>query len=59
MGSPTRIAINRSYQETMNRLLSLAFIVTLPLIPLSLVMVDYKLDKVIISLAQLTLSGDN
>ena len=46
MGSPTRIAINRSYQETMNRLLTLALIVTLPLIPLSLSMVDYKLDKV-------------
>ncbi|KAJ5929269.1 hypothetical protein N7454_007117 [Penicillium verhagenii] len=45
MGSPTRIAINRAYQETMNRLLTLAIIVTLPLIPLSLVMVDYKLDK--------------
>ncbi|KAJ5102738.1 hypothetical protein N7532_003267 [Penicillium argentinense] len=46
MGSPTRIAINRSYQETMNRLLTLALIVTLPLIPLSLVMENYKLDKV-------------
>lgn len=45
-GSPTRIAINRAYQETMTRLLTLAVIVTLPLIPLSLVMVDYKLDKV-------------
>lgn len=46
MGSPTRIAINRAYQETMNRLLILALVVTLPLIPLSLVMVDYRLDKV-------------
>ncbi|KAJ6008025.1 hypothetical protein N7540_012001 [Penicillium herquei] len=45
MGSPTRIAINRAYQETMNRLLTFAVIVTLPLIPLSLIMVDYKLDK--------------
>lgn len=45
-GTPTRIAINRAYQETMNRLLALALIATLPLIPLSLVMVDYKLDKV-------------
>ncbi|KAI2768350.1 hypothetical protein DTO012A8_6451 [Penicillium roqueforti] len=45
MGSPTRIAINRAYQETMNRLLTLAVIATLPLIPLSLLMVDYKLDK--------------
>lgn len=46
IGTPTRIAINRAYQETMNRLLTLALLVTLPLIPLSLVMVDYKLDKV-------------
>lgn len=46
MGSPTRIAINRAYQETMNRLLTLAVIATLPLIPLSLLMVNYKLDKV-------------
>ncbi|CAI7646883.1 unnamed protein product [Penicillium pancosmium] len=45
VGSPTRIAINRSYQETMNRLLTLAIIATLPLIPLSLVMENYKLDK--------------
>ncbi|KAJ6089593.1 hypothetical protein N7467_004809 [Penicillium canescens] len=45
MGSPTRIAINRAYQETMNRLLTLAIIATLPLIPLSLMMVNYKLDK--------------
>lgn len=46
VGSPTRIAINRSYQETMNKLLTLAIIATLPLIPLSLVMENYKLDKV-------------
>lgn len=46
MGSPTRLGINRAYQETMNRLLTFAIVVTLPLIPLSLLMVDYKLDKV-------------
>lgn len=45
-GSPTRDAINRSYQETMNKLLALALLVTLPLIPLSLMMENYKLDKV-------------
>ncbi|KAJ5873434.1 Siderophore iron transporter mirC [Penicillium subrubescens] len=44
-GSPTRDAINRSYQETMNRLLILALLVTLPLVPLSLIMENYKLDK--------------
>ncbi|GMF67282.1 unnamed protein product [Aspergillus oryzae] len=46
MGSPVRVAINRSYQETMNKLLVLALIVTIPLIPLSLLMKNYRLDKV-------------
>ncbi|KAF9883200.1 hypothetical protein FE257_003857 [Aspergillus nanangensis] len=46
MGSPARIAINRAYQETMNKLLVLALIVTIPLIPLSLTMRNYKLDEV-------------
>ncbi|PWY92915.1 siderochrome-iron transporter [Aspergillus heteromorphus CBS 117.55] len=46
MGSPARVAINRAYQETMNKLLVLAFIVTIPLIPLSLLMTNYQLDKV-------------
>ncbi|KAL4917493.1 siderophore iron transporter mirC [Aspergillus aurantiobrunneus] len=45
MGTPVRAAINRSYQETMNKLLVLAIIVTLPLIPLSLLMSNYRLDK--------------
>lgn len=45
-GSPTRIAINRAYQETMNKLLVLAVIASIPLIPLSLLMVNYRLDKV-------------
>ncbi|KAL2000902.1 hypothetical protein VTN02DRAFT_2471 [Thermoascus thermophilus] len=45
MGSPTRIAINRAYQETMNNLLTLALVVSIPLIPLSLLMKNYKLDK--------------
>ncbi|KAL4800018.1 major facilitator superfamily domain-containing protein [Aspergillus venezuelensis] len=45
MGSPARIAINRSYQETMDKLLVLAVLATLPLIPLSLLMSNYKLDK--------------
>lgn len=39
-GSPTRIAINRAYQETMNKLLVLAVIASIPLIPLSLLMVN-------------------
>ncbi|KAL2814073.1 siderophore iron transporter mirC [Aspergillus cavernicola] len=45
MGTPVRAAINRSYQETMNKLLILAIIATLPLIPLSLLMSNYRLDK--------------
>lgn len=45
-GSPTRTAINQAYQETMNRLLVLALIATIPLIPLSLLMANYRLDKV-------------
>ncbi|KKA25263.1 Siderochrome-iron transporter MirC [Rasamsonia emersonii CBS 393.64] len=45
MGSPTRIAINRAYQETMNNLLCLALLVSLPIIPLSLLMSNYELDK--------------
>ncbi|KAL4806433.1 siderophore iron transporter mirC [Aspergillus unguis] len=45
MGTPVRAAINRSYQETMNRLLVLALLATLPLIPLSLLMSNYRLDK--------------
>ncbi|KAL4754458.1 siderophore iron transporter mirC [Aspergillus terricola var. indicus] len=45
MGTPVRSAINRSYQETMDKLLVLALLATLPLIPLSLLMSNYKLDK--------------
>ncbi|RAL12135.1 siderochrome-iron transporter MirC [Aspergillus homomorphus CBS 101889] len=45
MGSPARVAINRAYQETMNKLLVLALIATIPLIPLSLLMSNYRLDK--------------
>ncbi|KAL3497032.1 siderophore iron transporter mirC [Aspergillus germanicus] len=45
MGSPVRAAINRSYQETMNKLLVLALVATVPLIPLSLLMSNYRLDK--------------
>jgi hypothetical protein len=46
VGSATRIAIDRAYQETMNNLLGLALLVSLPLIPLSLMMSNYELDKV-------------
>lgn len=44
-GSPTRIAINRAYQETMTKILWVAVLVCIPLIPLSLLMQNYKLDE--------------
>ncbi|SMQ48852.1 unnamed protein product [Zymoseptoria tritici ST99CH_3D7] len=46
MGSPTRIAINRAYQETMTKILSVAVCVALPCVILSLMMTDYKLDEI-------------
>lgn len=46
MGSPTRDAIIRSYEETMQILLTIALCVCIPLIPLSLLMKNYELDKV-------------
>ena len=46
MGSPTRIAINRAYEETLGRVLLNTVCVTIPLIPLSLLMKNYRLDKV-------------
>lgn len=46
MGSPERIAINRAYQETMDILLIIAVCVAAPLIPLSLLMKNYRLDRV-------------
>lgn len=45
-GTPTRIAINRAYQETMTRILIVGICVAAPLIPLSLMMRNYKLDQV-------------
>jgi hypothetical protein len=45
-GTPERIAINRAYQETMNTLLIVAVCVAAPLIPLSLLMKNYKLHLV-------------
>ena len=45
-GSPERVAINLAYQETMNILLIISVCLAIPLIPLSLVMRNYKLDEV-------------
>lgn len=46
MGSPERMAINRAYQETMYILLVVATCIAIPLIPLTLLMRNYKLDQV-------------
>lgn len=46
MGSPTRDAINRAYQETMAVTLTVAVCAALPVVILSLLMKDYKLDEI-------------
>lgn len=46
IGGPERIAINRSYQETMNILLIIAVCLSVPLLPLSMVMRNYRLSQV-------------
>lgn len=46
MGSPERLAINQAYQETMNTLLIISVCLAVPLIPLSLLLRNYKLDEV-------------
>lgn len=46
MGSPERIAINRAYEETMHTLLIIAVCVCVPLVPLAVLMKNYKLDQV-------------
>ncbi|KAL8695057.1 MAG: hypothetical protein Q9218_000425 [Villophora microphyllina] len=45
VGGPERMAIDRSYQETMNILLIIAVCLAIPLLPLSLLMRNYKLDQ--------------
>ena len=44
--SPEKLAIDRSYQETMDILLIIAACLAAPLIPLSLLMRNYKLDTI-------------
>jgi hypothetical protein len=46
VGGPERTAINRAYQETMDKLLLVAVCVCIPLIPLSLSMQNYNLSEV-------------
>ncbi|KAI4182065.1 MAG: hypothetical protein L6R41_006231 [Letrouitia leprolyta] len=45
IGGPERIAINRSYQETMNILLIIAVCLSVSLLPLSMVMRNYELGQ--------------
>lgn len=45
MGSPTRDAINRAYQETTTKILIVAACVAVPVILLSFLMENYKLDE--------------
>ncbi|KAL1621488.1 hypothetical protein SLS54_005509 [Diplodia seriata] len=46
MGTPERMAVNRAYQESMHTLLLVAVVASAPLVPLSLMMANYSLDKV-------------
>ncbi|KAJ4291105.1 hypothetical protein N0V90_010303 [Kalmusia sp. IMI 367209] len=45
VGSPVRIAINRAYQETMRLLLIGALVAAAPIVPLTFVLRNYKLDE--------------
>jgi hypothetical protein len=46
VGSPERSAINRAYQETVDKLLLVAACACIPLVPLSLMMQNYNLSQV-------------
>ncbi|KAF2101030.1 putative siderophore-dependent iron transporter [Rhizodiscina lignyota] len=58
MGSPERAAINRAYQETMHILLIIAVCVAAPLIPLSLLMKNYRLDQMNQKVKGVVIGGD-
>ncbi|TID15356.1 cell division control protein 42 [Venturia nashicola] len=58
MGSPERDAINRAYQETMKIILTVAVCIAAPLIPLSLCMGNYKLDKMTQGVKGKVIGGD-
>lgn len=45
VGTPERMAIDRAYQETMRVLLIIAICVVVPLLPLTLLMRNYRLDS--------------
>lgn len=46
MGTPERTAITRAYDETMKTLLIIAVCVCLPMLPMALLMRNFKLDQV-------------
>lgn len=46
MGTPERIAIVRAYDETMKMLLIIAVCVCIPMLPMGLLMKNYKLNEV-------------
>ena len=58
LASPERIAIDRAYQETMNILLMISICLAIPLIPLSLIMKNYRLDQVSLNLLITTIGAD-
>lgn len=58
MGDPTRQAINRAYQETMSRILLVAVCVAVPVVLLSVLMKDYKLDEIDQHVKGLVIGGE-
>jgi hypothetical protein len=46
-GSPSRIAINRAYQETMRLLLIGALVAAAPILPLTFFLQNYRLDEMV------------
>lgn len=46
MGTPERIAIVKAYDETMRTLLIVAVCVCIPMLPMGMLMRNYKLDQV-------------
>lgn len=59
MGSPTRDAINRAYQETMTNLLIGALVATIPCIFFSFLMKNYKLDQIQQNVKGTVIGGTN
>ncbi|CAG9949910.1 unnamed protein product [Clonostachys rosea f. rosea IK726] len=58
VGTPERIAISRSYQETMTTLLTIAVCMCAPIFLCSLLMTDYKLDEMEQGVKGLVIGGE-